>query len=145
MRLATADEGHVEAARALKDLPPDDAMALIAEVKNKDLFDAEAAKPLPQLASRFTAEELGLLKAHLLDGGGVEDDAELLAVVMQAVMDDDWDTVFREIPHVLKSWFKQRGAVTATPNGVMYRFSPTGSAPVCAGLGNTVPPTPIAK
>ena len=85
--------------------------------RDGDLDANERAKSHPLRATKFNTAELAVLKANLLDGGGVLEDGELLRRVLQAVVDEDWNTVFKEIPHVLKSWFKQRGAVIPAPTG----------------------------
>lgn len=107
-----------EAARILAAMNAKERSALLAETDNHHRHAVESAKVHPIAASRFTTEEKAVLRAHLLDGGGVKDDAYLRAIVMQAIMDDDWHTVFRELPHVLKNWINLRdGVVVEMPEG----------------------------
>ena len=68
----------------------------IAELDAADRHAEERAKLHPLTADRFTAEELAGLRAHLLDGGGVADEAALKGVFLQALMDEDWATFFAD-------------------------------------------------
>lgn len=97
----------------LRSLSNPERLLLLAALDTQELHDAEKAKTHPLVQAKFTAGELAQLRSHLLDGGGVKDDGELRQMFVQAVIDGDWATVLREIPHVVKSWINQRGDVIA--------------------------------
>lgn len=108
-------------------MPENDRLAYLATIENEDLHAAELAKQHPLVKSKFSKEDLVQLKSYLLDGGGVIDDSLLVKSVMQALMDDDFDTLLREMPHVVKAWLKQRGALAPLSGGMVAvsGFAPT--------------------
>jgi hypothetical protein len=118
---------QADAARALLSIPAGERLAYLSAIENQDLHDAERAKSHPLQAAKFSQQELADLKAHLLDAGGVTDDAGLLQVFMRALLDDDFATVCQEIPHIVKAWMKARGAISSpAPGAVLLNgFAPT--------------------
>jgi hypothetical protein len=107
------------AAMVLAAMPVADRDALLASAANTYLHDLETSKVHPLTPDKFTEDEKVQLRAHLLDGGGVTDDEYLREIVIQAILDSDWDTMFREMPHVVKNWINLREPlIVATDDGV---------------------------
>jgi len=75
----------------------------------EDLHQAEREKSLPEF--QVPAEEWNSLKAHFLDGGGSHDAHGVLRLVLQAILDDDQKTFWRELFHLLKSAGKHLGVI----------------------------------
>jgi hypothetical protein len=115
------------AARALCRMTKQERDALLAAVENEELHAAESAKSHPLLPRKFTGQEKTALKHYLLDGGGVKDDDYLRNLFVQAILDDDWDTVFRELPHVVKNWINLRAPLIVSNDGTVTisGFAPT--------------------
>ena len=112
---------QLDAVKVLSAMPLRERIAFMAAVENESLAVAEAEKGHAITAEKFTAQELAELKAHLLDGGGVLDDSTLLKTFVCALLDEDWPTVCREIPHVIKCYLKLKGVVVhpAEPGGAV--------------------------
>jgi hypothetical protein len=110
--MALADE--IRAALAAGQTPRDILIAAFRE-HIAMLQTAEDAKPhaLKQLA--LGAQAWANWKAHLLDGGGVIDDGQVQQTFLAALLGDDQPTVWRLLPHVVKSWMKHRGLVQVDP------------------------------
>jgi hypothetical protein len=115
------------AAKILVSMPADERAALLAAVENEQLHAAESVKTHPIVPRKFTAVEKANLKTHLLDGGGVKDDDYLRRIVVQAILDEDWDTFFKKLPHVVKNWINLRAPVIVSSDGAVAisGFAPT--------------------
>ena len=78
-----------QAARALVVLSRGEREKILKDAENARLHEKETAKSHPLHHGKFSAEELQQLKAHMLDGGGVQDDEYLRRIVIQALLDED--------------------------------------------------------
>ena len=131
VNMKAISQQHQDAALSLIQLSPEDRLSLLAAVEGDALQEAEAAKKHPLTADKFTKSELEALKAHMLDGGGVVDDSGLIALVIQALLDDDWEDFLHHLPHVAKWWLKNRGVIVPVPGGgvAIHGYGPTAASP----------------
>lgn len=101
---------QIRAALATGKTPKDILMDAIAE-QNAVADTAERAKTHALSKMVLPAAEWKDWKNHLLDGGGVDDDAALQKEFLSALLSDDQVTVWQDLPHIVKSWLKARGMV----------------------------------
>jgi hypothetical protein len=93
------------------------------------LHEAEDGKGHGLAAYRMAPADFAAFCAYLVDGGGVADDTtaslnneSLLQILWQAIHDRNQVVFWKELPHLLKSWIKQRGLIVQlTGGGVMER------------------------
>jgi len=117
---------HLAAAVLLNQLPVHERIQALLSAEHAALLQAEQAKSHPLTLDKFTAAELSDLKAHILDGGGVNDSKQLCVDFINALHDEAWAEFLRLLPHVIKSWIKEKGLVVPTKPGEGVMFSGTG-------------------
>lgn len=141
-KLQTAERMQAAQAAAVDfSIPLQQRMSMLLAAENDSLMQTELDKSHPITTDKFTADELAALKAHLFDGGGVQDDTQLCIDFATALHDEDWDAVLNLIPHIIKCWLKQKGIVVPMKDGggiITNGAGPTGT-PILSQPGNVIP------
>jgi len=133
-------QDHSAAIRELNKLSVQERVGLLIAAENDELQETENAKTHPLTRDKFSPQECAELKAHFLDGGGVREDKELCKQFVAALLDEDWPTVFKHIPHVIKCYLKMKGIVVPTVPGEGVIL--TGVGPTTPNLVNRNDPLP---
>jgi hypothetical protein len=122
----TNNEELRKAARALVELGNQKQVAeMLAHEHNQMLHEREMAKTHPLQQLRLSDEEWGMLRAHMIDGGGVEDRHQSLhdgpslnkLFWQSLVVDGDQAAFWDYLPHIIKSLAKAEGMVRPLANG----------------------------
>jgi len=126
--LASAAATDLDHARALvKDRTPRELSDLLNQVHVQTQYDDESAKPHPLRTLVLMPEDWAAMKAHLLDGGGVQDDTLLHPDLLKAIQDDDQATVWPVLVHLAKAALKRSGMITPVPGSPgAVQFGPVG-------------------
>lgn len=98
-------------------LPKAEQLRLLMAKHAETLAAKEAAKSHFFHTFRLSDKEWADFKAHMLDGGGLDDDADLALKVANAFYNDDQDTFWSELPHLIKAGWKRRGQFQQVPGG----------------------------
>ena len=138
---------YEDAAMLLASLDPSEARALLHQHRLSKARADELAKDHPMKAYRLDADQWAQFSAYLLDGGGVEEDTQLATDIFQAIFDDNQETFWNEVFHLVKARAKINGVMRPLPfggvsfTGVGERASAMqqiiGPVPEASGEGNT--------
>ena len=121
-----------EAAQVLADLDPIEVRTLLLQQRTAKAREIDDAKPHPMRDYRLSADDWAILKAYILDGGGVDEDSALATDILQAVFSDDQETFWDQLMHLVKARAKINGRMRPLPfGGVSFTgIGEVGPAPV---------------
>lgn len=110
-------EGRAAAARELvRQIGSADAIALLNSEAAAAAQEIDDAKPQPMRAHSLPAADWATFKSYMMDGGGLDQDRQLMTTIAQALHDDDQVTFWNSVFHLVKAGFKTRGMLRAIIN-----------------------------